>query len=81
MLTYVTGANLDKRAGNDCVFALPRNSTGSFPTLFEELDKQLAVIGVKSYGVSMASIEEVFLKVGFTPTIMSTCRSPLYHRF
>ena len=34
-----------------------------FPAMFDELDKGSAKLGIMSYGISITTLEEVFLKV------------------
>jgi hypothetical protein len=42
---------------------LPFNAAGGFVPFFQALDQQLKPFHVTSYGLSMPSLEEVFLKV------------------
>ena len=42
---------------------LPFTSSGQFPALFDALDANLAGLGVRSYGVSVTTLEEVFINV------------------
>lgn len=42
---------------------IPRNQTGSFKPFFEVFDGKLDEFDIKSYGVSMTTLEEVFLKI------------------
>lgn len=50
---------------HELVLALPYAGAldGSFATVFQELDRQLAALGLAGYGVSDTSLEEIFLKV------------------
>ena len=55
--------------GHELMYALPQTDVSLFPELFRALDlfKQRTSTqqsGVKSYGVSMTSLEEVFFKIG-----------------
>lgn len=53
---------------NDIVeLMLPLASIPQFPALFETLDSKLAALGLSSYGVSLSSLEEVFLLLTKTP--------------
>ena len=60
----VPGSRPEPDAGRGTEFVLPRDSTPQFPALFAELDRRGPELGVRSYGVSMLSIEEAFLRVG-----------------
>lgn len=35
-----------------------------FPKFFESFDRDLSMMGVLSYGITLSTLEEVFLKVG-----------------
>ena len=45
-------------------FILPRTSSHQFESLFTALEKRKDELGVVSYGASVTTMEEVFLKVG-----------------
>lgn len=42
---------------------LPTNTSKRFPGLFDELDNDKQELGIQSYGISVTTVEEVFLKV------------------
>jgi hypothetical protein len=44
-------------------YLVPKDQTSNFKRFFETLDSQLDEYEVKSYGVSMTSLEEVFLNI------------------
>lgn len=48
------------------VYVLPFENVGTYPSLFTAFDspQQLASLGVKSYGLSGSSLEDVFIAVG-----------------
>ncbi|KAJ1623329.1 hypothetical protein T492DRAFT_912663, partial [Pavlovales sp. CCMP2436] len=48
-------------AGNEAAYRLPLGASGAFAALLRELDVQAAALGVGSYGMSMTSMDEVFL--------------------
>lgn len=62
----VHGATFDARAsyGLQLVFVLPFDSSNQFGAFFEDLDKCLDDLGLSEYGVSVTSMEDVFLQVG-----------------
>eukprot|EP00730_Choanoeca_flexa_P008675 TRINITY_DN12519_c2_g2_i2.p1 TRINITY_DN12519_c2_g2~~TRINITY_DN12519_c2_g2_i2.p1 ORF type:complete len:1169 (+),score=384.39 TRINITY_DN12519_c2_g2_i2:494-3508(+) len=62
--SHVPDANMEGNLGAEATFILPRESSKVFPQLFEDLDKQQDALGVMSYGLSVTTMEEVFLKVG-----------------
>eukprot|EP00940_MAST-03C_sp_MAST-3C-sp2_P001325 g1325.t1 len=62
----IAGATFNKRESYErqLIFELPFESVGEFGKFFDRLDKNLAVLGVEEYGVSITSMEDVFLEVG-----------------
>lgn len=40
---------------------LPRQASARFPALLRDIEAQEAALGVRSYGISITSMEEVFL--------------------
>lgn len=49
---------------SEMIFQLPQSASAVFKDFFEELDESLENLRVKSYGVGVTTLEEVFLKVG-----------------
>ena len=49
--------------GAELSYVLPSSSTPSFPTLFEKLEAEKATLGIQSFGISVTTMEEVFMKV------------------
>ncbi|KAJ3294611.1 ATP-binding cassette sub- A member 5 [Rhizoclosmatium sp. JEL0117] len=47
---------------NTLAFSIPPSYVSNFPRLFSSLDKQVKSGGISYYGLSMPSLEEVFLK-------------------
>ena len=48
---------------SEATFLLPKSSSQYFPEFFKKFDDELRNLQVSSYGVSMTTLEEVFLKV------------------
>jgi hypothetical protein len=44
-------------------FQLPSDSASQFKDFFTQLDGALDVLGIRSYGVGITTLEEVFLKI------------------
>ncbi|XP_051028674.1 phospholipid-transporting ATPase ABCA7 [Acomys russatus] len=61
----VPGAQRVEELPRELVLALPYAGAldGSFARLFQELDGQLAALGLTGYGISDTNLEEIFLKV------------------
>lgn len=47
----------------EVAFQLPLATVTEFPNLFEDIDKNLVKLKINSYGISITTLEEVFLKV------------------
>ncbi|RHZ31562.1 hypothetical protein DYB37_014025, partial [Aphanomyces astaci] len=61
--SHVSGATLLSNVGTEMTFQLPLDSSHLFALLFAELDRRLEPLGVLSYGISVTTLEEVFIKV------------------
>ena len=51
-------------SGAELSYILPHEATGKFEELFTELEMQKDDLRIASYGASVTTMEEVFLKVG-----------------
>lgn len=58
-------AQLARHYGKEMSFILPSDSVSAFPDLFSLLDqhikKEVETVGIEGYGISMTTLEEVFL--------------------
>uniref|UniRef100_A0A8C5UF57 ATP binding cassette subfamily A member 3 n=1 Tax=Malurus cyaneus samueli TaxID=2593467 RepID=A0A8C5UF57_9PASS len=61
---YVPNATMESNAGAELSFILPKESTHRFEALFTELEQRHEELGIASYGASVTTMEEVFLRVG-----------------
>uniref|UniRef100_A0A8C6NK84 ATP binding cassette subfamily A member 3 n=1 Tax=Nothobranchius furzeri TaxID=105023 RepID=A0A8C6NK84_NOTFU len=61
---YVPNATLESSAGAELSYILPKESTSRFELLFAELEMNKEELGIASYGASVTTMEEVFLRVG-----------------
>uniref|UniRef100_A0A452RDE6 ATP binding cassette subfamily A member 3 n=1 Tax=Ursus americanus TaxID=9643 RepID=A0A452RDE6_URSAM len=59
---HVPSATLESRAGAELSFILPKESTHRFESLFTKLEKQQKELGIASFGASVTTMEEVFLR-------------------
>ena len=50
--------------GAELSYILPSSSTPSFPQLFDKLEAEKTALGIQSFGISVTTMEEVFMKVG-----------------
>ena len=53
----------ERSHGKELSYTVPLNSVNKFGGLFSHLDEVSTDLGIKSYGVSMTTLEEVFLKL------------------
>jgi ATP-binding cassette, subfamily A (ABC1), member 3 len=61
--SVVPEARLLSNVGAEISFQVPLTSSSLFPSLFSQLEAQSNTLGVLSYGISVTTLEEVFLKV------------------
>lgn len=63
----IEGSEQARLFGKELSFVLPRDRVTSFPQLFHLVEKDIygsGAMGISSYGVSMTTLEEVFLHIG-----------------
>jgi ATP-binding cassette, subfamily A (ABC1), member 3 len=63
VMDNVPGATKVSEVSSEATYLLPKAVSNNFPEFFKKLDSQLSSLKVSSYGVSMTTLEEVFLKV------------------
>lgn len=66
MRQHVPGAQLAEALPHELVLTLPYAGAldGSFAMVFQELDRQLDLLGLSGYGISDTSLEEVWDLLG-----------------
>jgi hypothetical protein len=64
VLTHVPTARLTGDAGAELTYLLPKTEVAGFPQLFATIEDSRAALGIDSFGVSVTTMEEVFLRVG-----------------
>ncbi|KAL1529048.1 hypothetical protein AB1Y20_000011 [Prymnesium parvum] len=60
---HVRGATLEDASAEQAAITLPAEEADGFASLFASLDEAKASLGVESYGVSVPSLQEAFVKV------------------
>jgi ATP-binding cassette, subfamily A (ABC1), member 3 len=58
----VTNAKMENAAGAEVSYSLPDEESNRFEALFSELETSKTKMGIETYGVSITTMEEVFLK-------------------
>ena len=61
--SYISDAHVVQRSASEMTFRLPMHSTSSFGPLLASLDGTIVDLGISSYGISLATLEEVFLRL------------------
>jgi hypothetical protein len=61
----VQEAKLLSNVGAEMSFQLPLTASSRFRGMFEELDADQEGFGIETYGMSVTTLEEVFIKVGY----------------
>ncbi len=64
MKQYAPFAQIVSDAGGEIAFRCPIVESSKFPALFDKLDEEKKALGITTYGVSVTTLTEVFLKVG-----------------
>jgi len=60
---FVPKHRLLSNVGAEMTFQLPQDSSTSFKAMLGTLDRQLKPLGVETYGISVTTLEEVFIRV------------------
>ncbi|XP_038178851.1 phospholipid-transporting ATPase ABCA3-like [Arvicola amphibius] len=60
---YASAATLETNVGNELSFILPQEYTHRFEALFTALEENQENLGISSFGISITTMEEVFLRV------------------
>ncbi|KAG7395247.1 hypothetical protein PHYBOEH_004021 [Phytophthora boehmeriae] len=60
---YIPSASVLSNVGTEISFQLPLDSSSQFPAMFHKIDENMEKLAVLSYGISVTTMEEVFIKV------------------
>ncbi|KAJ8317951.1 hypothetical protein KUTeg_003042 [Tegillarca granosa] len=61
--SYVPLAKVESNVGSELSFVLPHESSSKFESMFLDLEGNKESLGIASYGASVTTMEEVFLRV------------------
>lgn len=64
--SHIKGVETGLIAGEEVELRLPFSECSKFKAMFLEMDQSLEKLGIKSYGISITTLEDVFIKVGET---------------
>ena len=59
---HVPEVQLESNIGAELSFVLPKEQSAQFESLFADLEQNQKSLGIDSFGVSVTTLEEVFLK-------------------
>ena len=59
---HVPGVRLKSNVGAELSFILPKEQSVNFETLFADLEVRQTALGIDSFGASVTTLEEVFLR-------------------
>jgi ATP-binding cassette, subfamily A (ABC1), member 3 len=60
--SHVAEAQLESNVGAELSFVLPKEKSSQFELLFSDLENNRRELGIDSFGASVTTLEEVFLK-------------------
>ena len=60
--SYIPTASMESNVGAELSFILPNEASDTFEALFTHLEENKKVLGISSYGASITTMEEVFIK-------------------
>lgn len=58
----IPDVEVDQDVGAELSYSLPDEKSHLFPSMFEELERRKDELGIASYGASITTMEEVFMK-------------------
>lgn len=61
---YIPGIEIESDIGTELSYQLPESEVGSFEQMFIDLENHRDELHLGGYGVSLTTLEEVFLKIG-----------------
>ena len=67
--SHVNQAKLLTSVGTEITYSLPQSETSKFELLFQTIEQNMEKLGVVNYGISVTTIEEVFLRFVITKIV------------
>ena len=68
---HVPNVRREPRVGSELNYLLPHESSAVFERLFDALEQNRAKLGIDSFGASVTTMEEVFIKYTPPPVLSS----------
>ncbi|KAL4712277.1 hypothetical protein ACJJTC_004039 [Scirpophaga incertulas] len=76
--TYVPDVKENTNIGSELTYILPNDYISKFPEMLKEFESQRESFNVSSYGLSVTSLEEVFMKAGAEDVNVSSTKKNNY---
>ncbi|KAH9633405.1 hypothetical protein HF086_004119 [Spodoptera exigua] len=73
--TYVPDIKENTNIGSELTYILPSDNVSKFPEMLKEFEEKKESLCVSSYGLSVTSLEEVFMKAGAEDLESSSAKS------
>lgn len=61
---YFSLPSVEQKTSSECILVIDRKDAARFSEFFGELDKNMDSLGVKSYGLTITTMDDVFLRSG-----------------
>ncbi|KAK9882108.1 hypothetical protein WA026_018950 [Henosepilachna vigintioctopunctata] len=61
---YIPHIKIESNAGTELTYLLPEEYSTKFPEMLYEIESHTEKLGIRSFGISLTDLEEVFMKVG-----------------
>lgn len=59
---YIPKIEIYSHVGSELTYQLPENESRNFEKMLGHLENESSALGIQSYGVSLTTLEEVFMK-------------------
>jgi ATP-binding cassette subfamily A (ABC1) protein 3 len=59
---HVPNVQFRSRVGSELTYQLSDSDSGKFEGLLKALETKMSSLGIRSYGISLTTLEEVFMK-------------------
>lgn len=66
---YIPEIRVESESESEIAYLLSEDRVDLFKTVFEELEMNLSRLNLKSFGISLTTLEEIFLKIGVSEKI------------
>lgn len=78
--SYFNGVKKANEVHEEISYVIPKTQAQNFGGFFEALDQKLDDFDIRSYGVSMSNLEDVFLKINqeFAPDLFGDLKQNMY---